>query len=89
MDSEEKGDYGNNKNDGDDRDDKNLRKEHSKTEGKISSEILNQKLKENKKEEHSLCGGYKSRLRSTRKRRRKSAQELEKKSLKSYKIKVL
>ena len=62
---------------------------HSKTEEETSSEVLKQELKWNKEGERSLCGGYGSGSRSTRKRERKSARELEKEALKSYNIKVL
>ena len=82
SDSAEEGDHG-------DGDDENLGEEHSKTEEETSPEVLKQELKWNKEGECSLRGGYGSGSRSTRKRERKSARELEKEGSKSYNIKAL
>ncbi len=89
SDSEEEGDHGDDGDDGDNGDDENLGEEHSKTEEETSSEVLKQELKWNKEGERSLRGGYGSGSRSTRKRERKSARELEKEGSKSYNIKAL
>ena len=83
SDSKEEGDNG------DDGDDENLGEEYSKTEGETSSKVLKQELKWNKEGERSLRGGYGSGSRSSRKRERKSARELEKKGSKSHNIKAL
>lgn len=83
MDTKEEGNYENN------RDDENLEEEHSKIKGETSFEVLKQELNWNKEGEHSLCGSYRSILRSTRKREKKLARELEKKGLRSYNIKAL
>lgn len=83
SDSEEEGD---NRDDGDD---ENLGEEHSKIERKTNSKVLKQGLKWNKEGERSLRGGYGSGSKSSRKRERKSARELEKEGSKSYNIEAL
>lgn len=80
LDSEEKS---NNENDN------NLEEKHLKTEKKASLKVLKQELKQNKEGENSLCKGYGIRLRSFRKRKRKSVWELENEGLKSYNNRVL
>ncbi len=72
-----------------DEDNENLEEEHSKTEREASLEVLKQVLKWNKERERSLYRGYGSGSRSSTKRQRKSAWELEKEGLKSYNIRVL
>ncbi len=74
---------------GGDVDDGDLEEEHSKTEREASPEVLKQELKWNKEGEHSLRGGYGSGSRSSTKRQRKSARELEKEGSKSYNIRAL
>ena len=74
---------------GNDEDDENLEEERSKTERVASPEVLKQELKWNKEGERSLCGGYGSGSRSSKKRQRKSARELEKEGSKSYDIRAL
>lgn len=68
---------------------KNLKKKHSKIEGKTSFEVLKQELKWNKNRKHNFCRGYRCRLRLTQKKEKKSAWELKKAGLKSYNIKAL
>ena len=72
-----------------DEDDENLEEKHSKTKEETSCEVLKQELKWNKKGERSLCRGYGSGSKSTKKRKKKTTWELEKKTLKSYNILVL
>lgn len=73
----------------DDRNDENLGKKHFKTKKKTSFKVLKQELNRNKEGEYSLCGSFRNRLRLTRKREKKLAQELEKEGLRSYNIKAL
>ena len=75
--------------DDDDVDDGDLEEEHSKTKREASPEVLKQELKWNKEGERSLRGGYGSGSRSSTKRQRKSARELEKEGSKSYDIRAL
>lgn len=63
---------------GNDGDDRNLEEEYFKTKRKTSPKVLKQELKWNKKGEYSLCRGYRSGSKSSKKGQKKSTQELEK-----------
>lgn len=70
-------------------DDENLKGKHPKTEKNASPKVLKQELKQSKEGEHNLHEGYKVGSKLFKKKKRKSAYELEKKDLKSYNIRVL
>ncbi len=70
-------------------DERDLEEEHSKTERDASLEVPQKELKWNKEGEFNLRGGYGSGSRSSKKRQKKSARELEKECSKSYDIRAL
>ena len=74
---------------GNDVDEGDLEEEHSKTERAASPEVPKKELKWNKEGESNLREGYGSGSRSSRKRQKKSAQELEKEDSKSYDSRAL
>ena len=74
---------------GNDVDEGDLEEEHSKTGRAASPAVPKKELKWNKDGESNLCGGYGSGSRSSRKRQKKFAREVEKEGSKSYNIRAL
>ncbi len=70
-------------------DESNTELEQSRTESAASPEICPVEIKWNRKGENNLRGGYGKGLRSSLKRQKKSAKELEVEALKTYNIEAI